>query len=63
MEAKIYDINGMIEMALKTLGFNANKITVELVLNVINYVKMHEFDITLNDLKELKRAVESLVEE
>lgn len=66
MEAEILDKNGHVKMALNSLGIKINQQTVELVLNISDFVRHrtgNEKDITLREIAEIEHLVAGLFSE
>lgn len=64
MKAEIKDKDGQILAALGTVGFAIKKINLELMLNIIDFVRSNpKRDSTLKDIIEIKELVNSLFED
>jgi len=59
MKAKIKDESGEINVALRT-AINIGSETTELILNIVDYIRESEHDVTLNEIVILIEDVKSL---
>ena len=60
MKAKIKDESGEINVALRTALDIGGKYTTELILNIVDYIRESEHDVTLNEIVILIEEVKSL---
>ena len=57
------DENGVINVALRSVGFNVNKKQTELLLNIIDFVRKTKGEATIKDMVMLEDMVDGLFKE
>lgn len=62
-KVEIKDKDKQIECALKAAGFNTNQVQVEIILNIIDYIRENNDKTTLLDIIQIKDMVNSLYKE
>lgn len=63
MKAEIKDEDKQIFAALRAIGSNVSTKEVEIVLNIVDLIRESKSDITLKEVMQMKRMVDSLYEE
>ncbi len=62
-KVEIKDEKGIVNVALRSVGFNINKKQTELMLNVVDYIRETKGEATIKDMVMLEEMVESLFKE
>lgn len=57
---EIKDKDKQIELALKAIGYNVDCKSVEVILNVVDFIRENKSETTLLDIKQIKEMVFSL---
>ena len=63
MKVEIKDKSKEIVMALSGLGYNVDSITVEIMLNVVDFIRDKKGDVTIKEVAEIKEMVKDLYKE
>ena len=63
MKVEIKDTTKEINIALRSIGFGVNEESVEVILNVIDFVRENKNDTTLKEVIQVKERVKKLFKE
>ena len=63
MRVEIKDVDGVVNVSLRSVGFNVTKKQTELLLNVIDFVRKTKGEATVKDMVMMEEMVEDLFKE
>lgn len=63
MKAEIKDKDKIIQTALRAAGYNVDNKNTELILNIVDYIREAEHEVTLREVISLSAMVQELYKE
>lgn len=63
MKVEIKDKTKEISVALRAAGYNVDSISVETILNIVDFIRENKKDTTIKDVVQIQEMVKSLFED
>lgn len=63
MKVEIKDNTKEISVALRAAGYNVDSVSVETILNIVDFIRDNKKDTTIKDVVQIQEMVKSLFED